>query len=288
MPESSSVEVHVVPALGGEVVLVDVDVALDVDVVMLDNEVMVEGNVGVGIDCVWDSRLLVVVLVEEEDAGDNDDADVLLVSFELLLLLVPAPLPSDWEREDVNDDTEPVMVVNPDDNPPLVAVELIVELSVVVELGKDIDDNWVCVELGGVSVPVPETVLVGLEVSVEMLSEIIVVDVDTGCEPDVELVEEVDVPVAELLADVDGTPEVEVKFKLDERVFVSPGDESLETDKDVADPDPELVLDTPADELPVTGNPTLVAVIFPGEPSVQLEAALVVLELDKAVEVHVP
>ncbi|KAI0419709.1 hypothetical protein F5X98DRAFT_372722 [Xylaria grammica] len=204
------------------------------------------------------------------------------------------------------------MFVSHDDHMLLVAVEPIVELSVVVvELEKG-------VELGGMFVPVLEAALVrpGVPggVPVDVLLEILVVDVDAGCEPDVKPVEGVDVPVAELdcpLIDVDGASTVEVEPEFDEKVFVPLvgvdeafrveeerpelretvfvplTDEPLVVDNDVADPDPELVLDTPLDELPVIGHPTLVIVMFPGVPDAQLEVIIVVLELENVTEVHV-
>ncbi|RWA04203.1 hypothetical protein EKO27_g10899 [Xylaria grammica] len=204
------------------------------------------------------------------------------------------------------------MFVSHDDHILLVTVEPIVELSVVVvELDKGVDDKPVCVELGGTFVPVLEAALVrpGVlgEVPVDVLLEILVVDVDAGCEPDVKPVEGVDFP----LIDVDeaSTVEVEPEFnekvfvplvgvdeafrveeegpELHETVFVPLTDEPLVVDNGVADPDPELVLDTPLDELPVIGHPTLVIVMFPGVPDAQLEAIVVVFELENVTEVHV-
>ncbi|KAI0536859.1 hypothetical protein GGR58DRAFT_527951 [Xylaria digitata] len=131
----------------------------------------------------------------------------------------------------------------------------------------------------------------GVDVSVAEL-DCPLVDVDESLEvveaepeSDVESVEEVVVSVTEFDPDVDAALLVEVEPESDERVSVSLEDESLEVDDDVADPDPELVLVTSVDELPVIGSPTVIEVT---SPVVELEASAVMLELDRDVGVNVP
>ncbi|KAI1425206.1 hypothetical protein F5Y12DRAFT_784859 [Xylaria sp. FL1777] len=282
MPVSMGVEVHVVLAVGGEGSVV---------VVVLDDSV-VEGNmgVGVGMEFVWDPRLLVAVTVEEDDDVSDSDAGVLPVSLPPLLLLVnvSVPLPSDWELDGVDDDAEPVITVVDDEDPLPVAIQVAVELSGVVELGKDTDDEEeICVELGGICVPEPEAELVKPEEApIDVLLETPVVDVDVGFKSDVELVEEVGVSVAELgcqLVDVDEALEAGLELIPEESVFVLPVDELFEVNDDVTDPDPEPVPDTSVDEIPAADDTMLVVEMFPGAPSVQLEVTIVVLEFDKVV-----
>ncbi|KAI3326880.1 hypothetical protein HD806DRAFT_531476 [Xylariaceae sp. AK1471] len=178
-------------------------------------------------------------------------------------LLVLVTLSADGELEEVTEDSKLVVVVDDDDDPLLIGIELVAELLVVVELGKNMDDM-------GVRVPVSDAVLVGPEdVPVDVLLEITVVDddVDSGPDLDHELVE----------------PEP------DARVLVPLRDE-IETDPD---PDSGTVTDTPelvnpVSELPVTNDPIVVVVMFPERPDVKIEVVVVLLEFEKVIEVVGP
>ncbi|KAF2966608.1 hypothetical protein GQX73_g6948 [Xylaria multiplex] len=250
-------------------------------------DVTVEVNVGVSVGSVSQSALL-VVLVEEERLEDLD----------VVLLLPPPPFPrltpdtrssvSVLEGADDDDDAVPVVVISPNDDSSVVVVvePIVLDVSLSLSVLVGLEVSVVIVDVDAVSEPDDESVE-GADVSVAEL-DCPLVDIDESSEvveaepeSDVESAEDVVVSVAESDSDVDAAlPVVEVEPELDdERVSVSLGNESLEVDNDVADPDPELVLVISVDELSVAGSPRSVEVTSPVvelEPSSVEDASLVV------------
>lgn len=141
-------------------------------------------------------------------------------------------------------------------------------MLVIVEVRKDVNDKLVSVEMdeGGVDM---------------LLSEVIVVEDDTGPDPDVEVVGAADVSVPESDCEIVGVDKV------------------LDVDDDVIDPDPsvdvvvvvgapELVSDSLPDEVSVTDDVMLVVVALVGALVVKLKVSAVVVELDDVTKVNVP
>ncbi|KAI0118282.1 hypothetical protein GGR51DRAFT_554772 [Nemania sp. FL0031] len=188
-------------------------------------------------------------------------------------------------KGDVGDDV--------DVNVPIVDIERVVEPLVIVELEKTIEDKLVCVELGGIFVPVVVLKKVPVEVDealVDVLFETTIVDDDTVPDPDVELVEAVNVSVPELdceLIRVDEALDKGVELEPSVSVLVPLDDELLEIDDEVNDPDPELVTVVLVDGFPVVGDTMLVMVVFQGPPVTELEITVVVVGLEEVTKVDV-
>lgn len=144
-------------------------------------------------------------------------------------------------------------------------------MLVVVEVRKDVDDKLICVEID--------------ENEVDMLlSEVIVVDDDTGPDPDVELAAVVDVSVLELDCEIVSADEV-----LDVDDDVTEPDPDVDVEAVVVVGAPELVSDILPDEVPVTDEMMLVVVVmFPEALDVKLIVTSVLVELDNVTSVDIP